>query len=292
MAATTATAADAGSADGPVAGPQPERIVFRAGRGRRIIFSFVLLILLPFFLSLPGMLYMRLKHGFVVDAFWLGIFAAAFAVIMFLILIELIFSVRTRIDLGAEKVKMTLPSGRGPTPIISYKTYEVPYDQVQTVETRREVYGGALVPVLLKGARLTLKDGSNIRLGYVSEANVDPSFPYPEIAKIIADRARLPLIDRGSFRRSVRSKFLGIKTARGGAGDTIDEAQIAELNRSHSNVILGLIGGLVVLMLLGLVDDFTTRTPVARGTPPKASAAAPVTTPAKPAPVKPPPATR
>lgn len=278
MPATVATAQDTGAADGPM----PERKVYRASRGRRTIFSFVFLILLPFFLSLPGMLFMRLKHGHIADSISLGIFAVAFAIIMFLILIELLYSVKTRVELGAEKATMTLPSGRGPTPMLRYKTYEVPYDSLQSVETRREVYGGAVLPVLLKGARLTLKDGSNIKLGYVSEANVDPTFPYPEIAKAIADRARLPVIDRGNVRRSIRRKLLGLKVAPRTGPDVVEERDIANLNRSHSNVMLALIGGLVVLMVIGLVEDFTATVPIGRPSAPAVQAAKPVL-PAKPA---------
>ena len=45
--------------------------------------------------------------------------------------------------------------------------------------------------MLLQGARLVLKDDSAVKLGYVSEANSDPCFPYPEIAQQIAERAGL-----------------------------------------------------------------------------------------------------
>jgi hypothetical protein len=199
----------------------------------------------------------------VFDAIGLAIMAVAFSILMFLIVIELLFSLRARLELGEKAVKMTLPAGRGPTPMLRYKSYTIPYDQVQTVETRREIYGGSLVPVLLKGARLITKDGTSVPIGYVSEANVDPCFPYPEIAKKIADRARLPLIDRGNVRRSFRRKFLGWKGAkRVDEVDTVDEAQIAALNRSHHNMVIGLVGALVVLIVVGIVDDIASHVPI------------------------------
>lgn len=253
-----------------------ERTVYAATGGRKTIFSFVFLILLPFFASLPAMMYMRLKHGLFFDAAGLAIVAVAFTILMFLVVIELLFSLRARVELGDTAVKMTLPSGRGPTPMLSYKSYEVPYDQVQTVETRREIYGGSLVPVLLKGARIITKDGKAVPIGYVSEANVDPCFPYPEIAQKIAERARLPLIDRGNVRRSFRRKFFGIKAGRVNEVDAVDEAQIAELNRSHHNVVMGLVGALAVLMVIGIVDDFASETPIGQ----TASAALPLASPA------------
>ena len=170
--------------------------------------------------------------------------------------------VAARVELGDTSVKMTLPSGRGPTPMLFYKSHDIPYDQVHTVETRREIYGGSLVPVLLKGARLITKDEKSIPIGYVSEANVDPCFPYPEIARQIADRARLPLIDRGNVRRSFRRKFFGIKGSRVNEVDLVSEAQIADLNKSHHNMVLGLVGGLALLIVIGIVDDLASETPI------------------------------
>jgi len=239
-----------------------ERTVYTASGGRKTFFSFVFLILLPFFASLPAMIYMRVKNGLFFDAAGLGIMAVAFAILMFLVVVELLFSLRARVELGETSVKMTLPSGRGPTPMLFYKSYDIPYDEVQAVETRREIYGGSLVPVLLKGARLITKDGASIPIGYVSEANVDPAFPYPEIARKIADRARLPLIDRGNVRRSFRRKFFGIKGSRVNEVDLVDEAQIADLNRSHHNMVIGLVGGLALLIVIGIVDDLASETPI------------------------------
>lgn len=239
-----------------------EQTVYAASGGRKTFFSFVFLILLPFFASLPAMIFMRVKYGLVFDALGLAIMATAFTILMFLVVVELLFSLRARVELGEKSVKMTLPSGRGPTPMLRYKTYDIPYDQVQTVETRREIYGGSLVPVLLKGARLITKDEKSIPIGYISEANVDPCFPYTEIAKKIADRARLPLIDRGNVRRSFRRKFFGIKGSRVNEIDAVNEAQIAELNQSHRNVVMGLVGALAVLMVIGIVDDLASETPI------------------------------
>ena len=250
-----------------------ERTVYAASGGRKTFFSFVFLLLLPFFASLPAMIYMRITNGLFFDAVGLGITAVAFSILMFLVVIELLFSLRARVELGETSVKMTLPSGRGPTPMLRYKSHEIPYDEVQTVETRREIYGGSLVPVLLKGARLITKDDKAVQIGYVSEANVDPCFPYPEIARKIAERARLPLIDRGNVRRSFRRKFFGIKGGRVNEVDTVDEAQIAELNQSHHNVVIGLVGALAVLIVIGIVDDLASETPIGQ----TASTALPVT---------------
>jgi len=236
--------------------------VYAASGGHKTAISFVFLILLPFFASLPAMIFMRIKHGLLFDAAGLAITATLFSILMFLIVVELLFSLRARVELGERSVKMTLPSGRGPTPMLIYKSYDIPYEDVQTVETRREIYGGSLVPVLLKGSRILTKDGRSIQLGYVSEANVDPCFPYPEIAQKIAEKARLPLIDRGNVRRSFRRKFFGIKGRRVNEVDAVTDAQIVELNKSHHNMVMGLVGALAVLMVIGIIDDFASEVPI------------------------------
>jgi hypothetical protein len=244
------------------AGDKPGTSVYAASGGRKTFFSFVFLILLPFYVSLPAMFFMRIRHGLFFDAIGLVIMAIAFSILMLLVLIELLASLRARVEIGPDKVKMTLPSGRGPTPMLFYKTHVVPYDQIQSVETRREIYGGPLMPVLLKGARIILKDGKTVPIGYVSEANVDPAFPFPEIAKKIADRARLPLIDRGNVRRSFRRKYLGLKSGGVNEVDTVDEAQIAALNKSHHKFVMGLVGGLAVLIGIGVIEDVISGTPI------------------------------
>ena len=254
----------------PPADPQPpissdpyvaEPEDYGASTLRTTIFCLVFLLLLPFFASLPAMIGMRAAAGHLADNLGLLVLGAVFTSLMFLVFVEMMFSIRTRVHLGREKVRMTLPSGRGPTPMLRYRSYEFPYDQVHSVETRREIYGGALVPVLMKGARVNLKDGSVVRLGYVSEADSDPVFPYVEIAGKIAERARLPLIDRGSVRRSVRSKMLGVK-ATDAENTLVEDLEIARLNASHKNFMLALIGVLLLLMLVGIVEDFARGSPI------------------------------
>ncbi len=250
--------------DVPVSAPSSTPDAFEpedygASTLRTTIFCLVFLLLLPFFASLPAMIGMRASAGLLGDNLGLLVLAAVFTALMFLVFVEMMFSIRTRVHLGREKVRMTLPSGRGPTPMLRYRSYEFPYDQVESVETRREIYGGALTPVLMKGARVNLKDGSTVRLGYVSEADSDPVFPYVEIARKIAERSRLPLIDRGAVRRSVRSKVMGIRATEL-ENTIVDDAEIARLNASHNTFMLALIGIVLILMLIGIVEDFASGT--------------------------------
>lgn len=247
--------------------PKPERTVYAAGGGRKFAFSFVFLILLPFLISLPPMLFWRVTQGHWQGTLGLIVLAIGFTFIMFLLLIELMHSLMARIELGDTSVKMTLPSGRGPTPIVRYRTHDIPYDQIKAVETRREIYGGSVAPVLLQGARLVLKDDSAVKLGYVSEANSDPCFPYPEIAQRIAERAGLTVTNRGNVRRSVQKKYLGLKRGLLTQGDgSVEDSEIEALNKSHRRWVMRLIGLLVGLVVVGIALDIIF--PPSSGLPP------------------------
>lgn len=266
-----------------------ERTVYAAGGGRKFAFAFVFLILLPFFISLPPMLFWRLSQGVWTGTFGLLVLAAGFTVIMFLLFIEVMHSLMTRIELGESSVKMTLPAGRGPTPVVRYRSHDIPYDQVKAVETRREIYGGSMAPVLLQGARLVLKDDSAVKLGYVSEANSDPCFPYPEIAQKIAERAGLQVEHKGNVRRSLQKKYFGLKKEfLAEAAGEVPEAEIEALNKSHRKWVMRIIGLLVGLMALGIALDIAY--PPSSGLPPAltsitksimGSATAPPASPAK-----------
>ncbi len=263
-------AAQAGSAAAPVPASVPastptgdDRTLYRSGSGRATIFSFVFLLLLPFFASLPVMISMRIASGHYDSTLGLAVLALGFAAIMLLVLAELLFSIRARIALGETAVKLTLPSGRGLVPMLRYHSHEIPYSEIVAVETRREIYGGALAPVMLRGARIVTKKDGNVQLGYLNEANVDPAFPYAEIASKIAKRASIEVNDRGAVHRKVTNKFMGLQGLGEGASG-IDEATIADLNRRHAHVVYALIACLVLLVGAGIVTDLLAdKDPVA-----------------------------
>jgi hypothetical protein len=263
--ADTMTAMGQTPASAPAA--VPAKTIYAASGARKLAFSFVFLLLLPFFASLGPMLFWRISQGHWHGTFGLGLLAAGFAFIMFLVFVELMQSLRARVAIGDTSVKMTLPSGRGPTPVLRYNSYDIPYDQIQAVETRREIYGGALAPVLLKGARLVLKDGNVVKLGYVSEANTDPCFPYPVIAQQIAERAGLTVEDKGSVRRSVQKKYFGLKSeVIDEAEGPVEEADIAALNGAHHRWVMRLVWLLGLLVVAGIAVDIIF--PPSSGLPP------------------------
>ena len=249
------TTASTSSSDVPTvpAPPTIERTLYAASGLRKTIICFIFLLLLPFFASLAPMIAMRLSHGLFTDAIGLGILAIAFTALMFWLLIILMFSLRARVQLGEKDVRLTLPSGRGATPMLRYRTHDLHYTDIAAVETRKELYGGAIAPVMMEGARIVKKDGTIIKLGYDAQANTDQAFPYIEIAHAIAGRAGLPVTDQGHVRRSKASKMMGIMSPTTAA--PVDEAEIAKLNSDHSRFILGLVLAMLALVAVGLTLD-------------------------------------
>lgn len=240
----------------PAAGA-PGRRIYQASTVRKTLLSFVFLILLPFFASLPAMVAQRIMHQLWPNMVGFAIFAIAFAIIILLVLFELIRSIRARVVIGESAVGLTLPAARGiAMPKLFYKSRVIPYSEIETVETRREVYGGAIAPVMLRGARIVTKSGDKVPLGYVSEANVDPVLPVPEIAAEIARRAGLEVVDHGTVRRQFHKKMRGIRATDDGASP-LTEADIAALNRRHNKVMLALCGALFLLVAAGLVLDLS-----------------------------------
>lgn len=228
--------------------------VFKASGARTTILSFVFLLLLPFYVSLPAMMWMRVKNGLWDDAAGLVLTAIAFTFLIGLVFIELVYSLRARVELGDTSVRFTLPAGRGPTPMVRYASAEVPYSEIERVETRREIYGNALVPVMLKGARIVTKDGRMHRLGYVTETDQDAALPCVVIAERIAARAGQKVVDRGSVRRTVRQKMLGIK-AIDDPNAPIDEQLVNDLNARHRHLMRVLVGSLLALVIVGITID-------------------------------------
>lgn len=236
--------------------PAPTK-VYASGTLRKITFSFVFLLMLPFFVSLGPMLYARISQGH-----WLGtpgliLLTIAFATIMALVIVELVSSIRSRVVLGEKAVRVRLPQSRGLMSLFSYQTFDIPHDDISAVEVRREIYGGTLAPVIMKGARVCLKDGSHVKLGYINERNVDPAFPYTEIGERIAARANVPLVDIGDVRRSAFRKTFGVQ-ATPEEKDVLTEADIAAVNHRHGQLIFILVGVLILLVSIGIISDTTS----------------------------------
>lgn len=251
--ATIATDATV-TAKNPAAGGA-ERTHYESGGLRKTLLAFGFLLLAPFAASLPIMLGQRLLKGIWLDIGGLLILAIGFGVIMALLAIELAAALRCEVDLGERTVTFTLPARIGGVmPLLSVKSREIAYSDIAAVEERCEVYGGRLAPVFMRGVRLVLKTGEAVSLGYVNDANVDPTFPFPEIGRQIAARSGVPVTDCGNVHRAVRSKMMGLV----GSHDRIPNAEIDALNARHDRNMVGLAVGLMALVAVGIGIDFLT----------------------------------
>lgn len=251
-------AAPAADALPPVPAPSAQslpRQVYEASGLRKTILSLVFLLLLPFFVSLPAMLYQRLSHQLWTDTVGFAIFAGAFALVMLLLVYELIHSLRSRVEINDTALKFTLPAAPGiGMPKLRYRKMEIPYSQIDSVEMRREIYGGSMAPILLRGTRVITKEGDKIPLGYISEANVDPTLPLPDIASEVARRCGIEVTDRGNVRREFRKKLRGIQTV-AGVDEGIPAMEVENLNRRHHNLVLMLCCGLFMMIAAGILID-------------------------------------
>ena len=236
------------------------RTVYEAGGGRKTALSLAFLILLPFWASLLPMLIQRLINGLWFDTVGLMVFGAIFTGLMALIGIQLYQSVRSRVELGEKAVRITLPQGSGAQPMLKFVNREIPYSEIEAVETRSVLFGNALAPVLLRATRLRTKDGQHVRLGNVNEDNIDAALPFPEIGAKIAERAGCSVIDGGTVRRSIEKRVLGLLKRKTAIEECppLTEADMALLKSRHARAMKYLVAIMAVLVVGGIAIDFFT----------------------------------
>ena len=252
-----ASVAQEGAGAAPVAPERDdgtEQTYYESGGGRKTFYALSFLILLPFFVSLPVMLAQRIMKGVWLDTWGLIVIAVCFLLVMVLVLFELVFSLRAKVDLGSKAIALTLPrAGGGLTPTLFYHTRTIPYEDITAVQSYCDCYGGAVAPVVLRGTRLVLKTGERIPLGFVNDVDDDPRFPFKKIARQIADRAGLEIVDLGHVKYALHQRMFGIA---GGTAAAIPPQEVDNINRGHNWFLTGIVVVLVLLLLLGIANDF------------------------------------
>lgn len=230
-----------------------EQTYYESSGGRKTFYALTFIVLLPFFVSLPAMLGQRIIKGVWLDTWGLTVIAVGFTIIMVLLLFELIFSLRAKVDIGTHAVAFTLPSrGGGVTPTIFYQSRTIPYDDIAAVQSYCDCYGGTIAPVVMRGTRLVLKTGERIPLGFVNVVDDDPRFPFVQIAQQIADRSGIKVSDLGHIRYALHKRMFGISHD----GNGMPPEAVAGINRQHSLFIIGISVLMVVLLALGIGGDF------------------------------------
>lgn len=233
-----------------------ERSEYGATSLRQALFALAFLLLLPFVVSLPLMLFRRAADGLWFDFGALGVLTVGAVAILAMLALELLFSVRARLTLAKTALRFTLPAGGGPTPLLNYQSHDIPYHAIRSVELRREVFGGKLTPVLLRGLVIRTKDNREITIGHGLEGFDDPAFPFAEIAAEIARRSAVALIDqRTIWRRSRKERALGFISEFDTQAYILDPAEADRLNLAHRRLILGIASGLATLIILGILAE-------------------------------------
>lgn len=239
-------------------GSGEEVTYYESGGGRKTFYALTFIVLLPFFVSLPVMLTQRIMKGVWLDTWGLTVIAVGFTIIMVLVLFELVFSLRAKVDIGTNAVAFTLPArGAGLTPTLFYQSRTIPYEDIATVQSYCDCYGGRVAPVVVRGTRLILKTGERIALGFVNETDDDPRFPFKTIARQIADRAGLPVSDLGHIKFALHQRMFGVKSP---VGATIPPDEVAHINRGHTWFLTGVVILMTMLLGLGITNDFVGST--------------------------------
>ena len=195
------------ASDTAVAGTQ----VYKASGGRKAVLTVIVLLLSPFFISMVPMVIWRLSHGLVGDAAYLAVIAVIYGLCLAFLVSMLVFSYRSRVQVGDNSVKLELPKWSSPTPGFKYVKTEVPYDKIDRIETRGEIYRTLGVPSLLRATTLVTKDGERLHLGYSHETNQDPALPVGDIASAIAKRAGIKVKEKAGIKLDTRNRVISRK---------------------------------------------------------------------------------
>jgi len=237
------------------ADPQPTITTYAPHGIRKTILAFVFLVLLPFYASLPAMIFQRVVAGVWLNTWGLFVIAAAFTALMVLLLFELIYALRARIELGAKTLELVLPQGSpGSIPMLNYRAHTIAYDDFDVIERRSEVYGGSLAPVLMQSTWVRLKDHRRILIGAVNSKSTDHVFPFGQIAEQIAERAGVEIVDLGAVKRPVKDAIVGLM-AHETQGAMLSREEMEELNARHTNVVVALVCVFVFVLGLGIASD-------------------------------------
>jgi hypothetical protein len=186
----------------------PEVTIYKAGgKLRPMLYHTFLFLMLLSMTALIGAIWLVSIGHWGSAVLFLLIFVAGGAA-LFLVGLFLFSLSHTEIQLRASKATFVLPDWRGPTPMLPYSEYEVPYADLASVEVRGEVYRYFSLPVIVKAVSILRKDGSRLTLGYVLDEVENPAMPFPSIAAQIAGRARVPLNRHGVVEAGVNGHSL------------------------------------------------------------------------------------
>ncbi len=172
-------------------------VIYKPPRGLQTVLGVSFFFMLLFMVNaIAGSIWLATRH-LPTDAV---IFFAMFllgTVLLFYAGIFLFAASHSEVRVGPDRASMVLPNWRGPTPLFPYTECRIPYQDLSAVETRSEIYRYFVVPVIVRSACLVRKDGQRLTLGYVQDDPTDPWIPFHTIAEQIAERAGVPMVNKG-----------------------------------------------------------------------------------------------
>ncbi len=230
-------------------------VVFRASAGRKLAIGFVFLVLLPFLISLPIMVFLRFRHGYVADALTLTVMGVLFAFWMAFLLVHLLAAIRTKVAIDDEAVTLSVPNWRGPTPGFRLVERRLPHDEIKAIETRGEIYKELAVPMLMRSAWLVTKDDGRVKLGYAAEGKHDSALPINRIVETVCERAKVPLKDEGNVYVGSQYKVLVKGEPDADALPEVDDEVYDSLRRRNHTTMVSLAILLIALVVVGFLYD-------------------------------------
>jgi hypothetical protein len=182
--------------------------VYRASGGRRAALTIVALLLTPFFISMIPMVIWRLSRGLIADASYLLVVAIVYGLLLLLLWTIVVYSYRSRIEIGDNAVRLVVPRHHRPAPSFSYIDKVVPYSEIDRLETRGEILRTLGVPSLLRATTLVTKSGERLHLGYTHEGSDDPALPLKRIADEVARRAGVSVKQKAGIKVDTRTRLI------------------------------------------------------------------------------------
>ncbi len=198
MSTETIQATDATKAENSAKEIKQKPDTYKVSIGRQIVLWITFLMFLPFFISMPIMIFMRIAHGKFMDTISLGlIFAFSFIGILFIIL-QILAAGRQRIDVHRDKVTLKLPTWRGPTPTGPVIKTELSFSDIQAIEKRGEIYALMGLLGLREVSSIITSDGKRYVLGYVTENEADAPVPYNKVTQVLSEKTGKPVLHKGA----------------------------------------------------------------------------------------------
>jgi len=226
---------------------------YEIGIGRKALLSLAVLLMAPFLLSAPILVVWRLIRGQWLDAITPLILTVAFIWAFSFILMHMISSMRSKIQITGDSLSLMAPTWRGPTPAPPYHGETLRFSEIDGVETRAEIYRAAGIQTMMRSYAVKSGD-KRVVLGYMKDNATDPAFPLDDIAKEIAARANVPVTNLGRISAGTQygALYRGQPNPR---ARQIDERAMALIERRNEDILRAMVLGLLGLALLGLAID-------------------------------------